>query len=472
MTHRKNKLYFVSSIILLLISITSLIGIGWQLNVVQYWLSRANGLKANIIVDTKGVQGNLHRSWQNLAQGGESFDYSFTPVNSKIKALEPEYIRIDHVYDFNDVVSRGSGGNLVFSWVKLDRLIREIESTGAKPFISLSYMPQALNNGDLTGLPYSWSEWQLVVFQTIQHISGKEGLNISDVYYEVWNEPDLFGQFKTYGDKNYLDLYYYAAKGASQVRNSQSFKIGGPATTKLYKNWVDTFMKFVSTNNLRLDFYSWHRYSYNPQDYLDDITEFDQLMRKYPQYTLKIERLITEWGPNSDLSTHNDNSLGAAHLIAVTAAQNAHIDRAFVFEVQDGLDPQGNAFWGRWGLLTHEKFGSTPKPRYYALEMLNRLGPDQLNVVGSGTWVKALAAKSLNGTTQVLLTNYDQLGRNTEIVPVTFQRLDSGQYELSKTFLGRKTETATVDIQTSQYGTEVIMAPNSVVLLELRRFAQ
>lgn len=472
MNRTKKKLYFVTSFILLAISVSSLIGIGLQLNVVQYWLSRASGQPASIVVDTKGVVGPLHRSWANLAQGGEAHDYSFTPVAAKVRALDPEYIRIDHVYDFNEIVGRDSAGNLTFSWSKLDRLIAEIQSTGAKPFISLTYMPSALNNGDLTGLPYRWEEWQLVVRKTIEHISGQGGLNIADVYYEVWNEPDLFGQFKTYGSKNYLDLYYYAAKGADQATNTQSFKFGGPATTRLYENWVNTFMQFVSSNNLRLDFYSWHRYSYNPQDYVDDVMEFDQLMRSFPKYALKVERHITEWGPNSDLSVHNDGALAAAHTIAVTAAQNAHIDRAFAFEVQDGLDPQSKAYWGRWGLLTHNQFGAVAKPRYYALAMLNQLGSDQLNAVGEGTWVRALAARAHNGSTQVLLTNYDPLGRNTETVPVTFQRLDPGQYELTKTYLGRKGGIEIVDITTPQFGTEVIMPPNSVVLLEFRRFAQ
>lgn len=468
----KKRLYFLTSFILLAISVSSLIGIGLQLNVVQYWLSRASGQPANIVVDTQGVVGPLHRSWANLAQGGESHEYSFAPVSAKIKAIGPEYIRLDHIYDFNNVVSRATDGTLAYSWGKLDRLIAEIQSTGAKPFISLTYMPSALNNGDLTGLPYRWEEWQQVVRRTIEHISGQAGLNIQDVYYEVWNEPDLFGQFKTYGPKNYLDLYYYAAKGADQAQNTQSFKFGGPATTKLYKNWVNSFMQFVSSNNLRLDFYSWHRYSYNPQDYVDDVMEFDQLMRSFPKYALKIERHITEWGPNSDLSPANDSALAAAHTVAVTAAQNAHIDRAFAFEVQDGLDPQGKAYWGRWGLLTHNQFGAVAKPRYYALAMLNQLGPDQLNVVGEGTWVKALSSRALNGSVQVLLTNYDPAGRNTETVPVTFQRLEQGQYELTKTYLGRKSVIEVIEIATPQYGLELAMPPNSVVMLELRRFAQ
>src|SRR3972149_1571123 len=52
--------------------------------------------------------------------------------------------------------------------------------------------------------------WQNLAQKTVEHVSGKAGLNLSNVYYEVWNEPDLFGGYKVYGGKNYLDLYSHS----------------------------------------------------------------------------------------------------------------------------------------------------------------------------------------------------------------------------------------------------------------------
>ena len=80
-----------------------------------------------------------------------------------------------------------------------------------------------------------------MVQRTIEHYSGEKG--IANVYYEVWNEPDLFGKWTMGGNKDYKKLYLYASRGAQAARVSQTFKFGGPATTGLYKNWLDQFSR-------------------------------------------------------------------------------------------------------------------------------------------------------------------------------------------------------------------------------------
>src|SRR4030042_2787442 len=121
---------------------------------------------------------------------------------------------------------------------------------------ALSYMPPVISSGDIVSAPRDWNEWSLVVQRTIEHYSGN--MNVPEIAYEVWNEPDLFGQWKTYGEKNYLDLYRFAASGAGRAKVKQNFKLGGPATTAPYTAWTKNFLAFVSQNNLRLDFFSWH----------------------------------------------------------------------------------------------------------------------------------------------------------------------------------------------------------------------
>src|SRR5690606_5022795 len=128
--------------------------------------------------------------WRNLAQGGEDHNWRIGNLTEPVKTLKPEYIRIDHVYDFYDIV-QGTPGNITFDWTKFDLIIDDILATGAKPYIALSYMPPAISSGDILAYPVHWSDWQLVVQKTIEHLSGTR--KISDVYYEVWNEPDLFG---------------------------------------------------------------------------------------------------------------------------------------------------------------------------------------------------------------------------------------------------------------------------------------
>jgi len=175
------------------------------------FFSKAAPIKANITVDVKKIIGPLPSNWKALAQGGEEQGVRMlVNVVPQISALSPRYIRIDHIYDFYDVVSRDSQGNLLFNWDKLDATVCDIYRTGAKPFFSLGYMPYALSSdGSLISAPKNWEEWALLVQRTIERYSGKStrlcgqvtGDLLKDIYYEVWNEPDheTFGKWSLYG---------------------------------------------------------------------------------------------------------------------------------------------------------------------------------------------------------------------------------------------------------------------------------
>lgn len=451
--------------VLFIVSAALLLGVR-GFDIVREYISRANAEPANIVVDTNAVLGPLPRPWRHLAQGGEDHAWRLQPLVAQVKAIHPEYIRIDHVYDFYDIV-QGSPGNLTFNFSKLDSLIDDILATGAKPYISLSYMPSSVATGDIVSPPQRYEDWQLMVQRTVEHISGRRG--IQDVYYEVWNEPDLFGGWKYGGERNYLTLYEYAARGAQNARDVKAFKIGGPATTALYKNWFDALAKHAIQKNLRLDFISWHRYDTNINRYRQDMQEVQTWIENYPQLRPTIEFHITEWGHDSKNHTGYDTSYGAAHTAAGSIEMIGLINRAFIFEIQDGKDPEGKPNWGRWGLFTHRDHGAQPKPRYRALTIMELLGPERVQLLGKGTFVKALAAKVNDITFQVLLANFDPRGTNVEVVPVTFQNLQPGKYQVSKIFLNKQKEVTEVDVPESTLQLTVQMGVSEVALVQITK---
>ncbi len=371
-------------------------------------------------------------------------------------------IRLDHLYDFYITVSRNNNA-LVYDFSKLDKIVTEIRSLKATPFISLSYMPSVLNS-DLTGAPSSYNEYQQVVRATIEHISGKNGLNIPHVYYEVWNEPDLFGQWKTYGDKNYLNLYQAASLGASSAVNTQSFKLGGPGTTKLYKNWILNLVDYIHQNNLRLDFISWHNYSLDPYSYKQDTDQLKSWLSSSAKINPDLEIILSEWGPNSANDPLYDNAGGAAHLVSSLSMMLPTIDRAFIFEIQDGQGPA--QFWQRWGLFTHSSFGVAAKPRAEVIPLLNQLGPQQLAVDGQGSWVNAIATKT-DTSLSLLVSNFDPENLHAETVPLTINSLPSGSYRLTQTYLGKQPTTNRVEVTPSPLNLSLPLPPNSVLLLTL-----
>jgi len=426
--------------------------------------SEATGKKATIVVEADKEIGPMPRMWNNFSQGGESHDGMLTAAIKPMQALSPDYVRIDHIYDFYDVV-KNENGRLKFNWTKLDREVEAILKMGAKPFLALSYMPPALGS-DITGKPDNWDQWQEVVRATIEHYSGKQNKNIDKVYYEVWNEPDLFGNWKAWGDKNYLDLYRQTTIAADNAVNVQSFKLGGPATTGMYRNWIEAMFKMVNEEGLRFDFVSWHRYSLNPEQFKKDVEELSRLLAVYPRLALK-EKVVSEWGLDSENNPGYDDNLGAAHTVASVIEMIGAVAKAFSFEIKDGLNPENKTFWGRFGMISHEDTGLVLKPRYQAFKWLNDLGETRLYLSGEGSFVKATAARK-NKDVQVYLVNYDKSGRHQETVPVIIKNLLPGNYEMIRESFDGTKESALVKITNGTWVGQVIMPANEIVRLTLK----
>lgn len=445
----------------------------------QYF-SRATSIRANIVVDAKKISGPFPDRFKALAQGGEDPNPQFFDnVVPQIAELYPKYIRLDHIYDFYEVVSKDNNGNLSLNFEKLDQMVCRIYQTGAKPFFSLGYMPSVLSeDGSLIGKPKNWSEWSYLVQKTIERYSGQKtvlpcGINYpywrTDIYYEVWNEPDLesFGKWHYSGSKNYLELYFYSVKGAENARDVFPFKIGGPVTTALYKNWIQRFLDYAILNNLRVDFLSWHHYSKKTNDYVDDVIKLNKWLAENPKYYKysALPKIISEWGYDSEKNPIADTQVGAAHSLAsIRNFINANVDLAFLFEIKDG--PNGAS----WGLLDYQ---GNKKPRWYALQMLNSLSGNRIMIDGEGTYVSGLASIDENKISLVLV-NYDINEKNIEAVPVRFKNLEDGKYRLTKKYLDGRTDIQ-LNLQTINneiflnQERSIIMRPNEIILLELEK---
>lgn len=424
----------------------------------------AAGVPANIIVDTASPQGNIPSSlWQNLSQGGEEPKDMIGPVAPLLARLQPEVIRIDHLFDFYNV-DHGGG---VYDFSGLDIAIASILKTGAVPMLSLSYTTNSQSvTGQNAGQPKDWNQWYALVKATAHRYSVEK--NIKGIYYEVWNEPDLFGSWKYNRDPNYSTLYIKSAQAVADGAGNSVYKIGGPAITAYYSNWIKSLFRTASSNRIRLDFISWHKYSKKPQDYLNDFENLNSILADYPQY-FDIERIITEIGPNSDPDPWYDSSDSGVHLISLATQLSGKIHRLFSFEPVDGPTSRSSNSSG-WGMITH---GGTPKPRYNAMLFLNLLTGLRLASTGDGSWVTSLS--SVKGSKiQSLIVNYDLNRSHTESVPLTFQNLIPGNYTLKFSYYpARSVSSKTVNVANTslilQNDPNLLLSPNMAVLVELTK---
>ncbi|MCX8009079.1 MAG: hypothetical protein N3A54_05280 [Patescibacteria group bacterium] len=427
-----------------------------------YTILRASGTAANIVVDTNVVLEPVDTNFlRAFAQGGEEATDMIAPIVQEVRALRPRIIRIDHIYDYYNVVGR-NGSELTFDWSRLDQAVNSILATGAKPMLALSYMPSVIaKDGNIINPPNDWNEWATVVQRTIEYYSGRSNRNISGMYYEVWNEPDLaqFGGWKLSGEKNYLILYRYAAIGAQNAKNVQPFSLGGPSTTGLYRNWI---VSLASSGN-RVDFFSWHSYIMDPKQFERDQKNLTEWLLPFPRYVL-LPKFVTEFGFTGAKDSRYNTMFAAAHMAAVTRQIiSGGPTYLFTFQLKDGPNQENG-----WGILTHETQGKKPKPRYFVPNFLQIMDGNRLFVTGEGTWTSAFATIRDN-TIRLLLVNFNHQNSRSETVPITFVNLEPGTYSYRERFLLGRDITLTETITDTQLKKQIFLPVNSVAIIELKK---
>lgn len=459
---QKQFIYFV-------IALIALAAVIFFQDRIQKLFSRAAPIPANIVVDTQKITGPIVQNWSAFAQGGEEPPPMLSSVVTKMKVLSPKYIRIDHIYDSYSVVQKNSNG-FTYDFSRLDKTVDDIIATGASPFFSLSYMPPSFtSSGSVIDAPNNWNDWKNLVKATIERYSGKNNRNLTDIYYEVWNEPELpqFGSWKLSGYKDYRLLYYNAAVAADEAKNVNRFFLGGPGVGSYYPEWITDLVKYISQNNLRFDFYSWHRYTKKPDEYIKDSNNIKKLISDFPPYA-KIPIILSEWNIESENKEINNTNTAAAFTVTTAINFGQNIDLGFAFEVKDGPPPGG----GKWGLITHEK-GQPPlstKPRYKAFAALSQLKGNRLSLTGEGTYISALSSKSDNAIF-VIISNYDIADKNTENVPITFTGLTPSSYKLKYSYILDNNSGTYELVSTRGSITKTFtMLPNTILLLKLTPF--
>ena len=138
-------------------------------------------------------------------------------------------------------------GIAIYDWSTTDRIFDTYLAAGAKPFVEIGFMPQALSSkpepyhptwipgakNELYSIgwsypPSDYAKWGELVYQWVRHVVQKYGRGeAASWYWEVWNEPDISYWHGT--PEEFDRLYDYAANGVK--RALPEARVGGPATT-------------------------------------------------------------------------------------------------------------------------------------------------------------------------------------------------------------------------------------------------
>jgi hypothetical protein len=456
-----------NKILKLLIPLISLPIIVLAALTIQQITSKASYKPANIIVDINNLTVPILESFSCFAQGGEEPPPMLVNTIDKMKNLNPKYVRLDHIYDSYDIV-KFENNEYKFDFKKLDETVDHIIQMGAKPFFSLTYMPRIFNqNNSLIDPPDNWQNWKNLVQNTIEHYSGIENKNISGIYYEVWNEPELvqFGKWNIDGGKDYRILYYHSALASKDAKNTQIYYFGGPAVGSFYPKWIDHFLSYASQNKLRVDFYSYHRYHKNPEIFMQDITKIRNIINQHQSFK-NLPIVISEWGIESDNLDINNSNAAAAFSINTISKISDYINLACNFEIKDGPPPSG----GKWGLYTHENSENplSPKPKQKAFYALSKLKGKRAYLIGDNQYISAIASYDSQKTV-IIISNYDLTNTHYENFPITITGLTPSTYNLSYEYpLDGRKETTELVSTNGNISKNFSLSPNTILIIEIQ----
>jgi xylan 1,4-beta-xylosidase len=293
-----------------------------------------------------------------------------------------------------------------FDFAGVDRVYDRMLWLGLRPVVELGFMPRDLAaDPDATVFDYravvppprDWSEWGRLVEELAGHLVARYGIEeVAGWGFEVWNEPNL--ELFWSGDQaDYLRLYEEAARALKSV--DPRLRVGGPATAAA--GWVADFARFVCERGVPVDFLSTHICGDLPLDVA--ATAAGSGLAGVPVWW-------TEWGVSpTHFAEVNDLAFGAPFVLSGMAAAMDRAEHLSCWVVSDHFEELGRPprlFHGGFGLLT---MGNLRKPRFWALRMLQLLGPERVAVDvagdGAGSLVQALAARDAEGGAQLLVWN-------------------------------------------------------------------
>jgi xylan 1,4-beta-xylosidase len=309
---------------------------------------------------------------------------------------------------------------LLYSFFNSDRIIDFLLSIDVRPFVELSFMPEALASGGKTVFHYrgnvtplrDYRQWAELIDRLVRHWVDRYGVTeVRKWFFEVWNEPNLKA-FWTGTRRDYFRLYRETVRAIKNI--DAGLPVGGPATA--HDEWIEEFVEFCDRQRLPADFISTHHY---PTDALvDPGTDTDtqlahsrrSIMRQWAQDTKRRAAgrpvYYTEWNASSNPRDPLHDRPYTAAFIVKTALEASGIADGYGFWTFTDLFEENYfpsmPFHGGFGLLT---IHGIAKPAYRAFELLHALGDERLMVDGIHPTVDAWVTRGRRGVT-VVMTNH------------------------------------------------------------------
>lgn len=386
--------------------------------------------------------------WEEMFGSGRAALVMRTAYQNDLAAVKAitdlKYLRFHAIlHDELGVYNEDEHGNPVYNFTYVDQIYESLLAQGLRPVVEISFMPKklAFNPDDLhpfwykqnVSPPKSMERWDDLIRAFAQNLVEHFGIDeVSQWYFEIWNEPniDFWGGIPR--RESYFDLYAHSARALKSV--SPRLRVGGPATAAAA--WVPEFLNYAAENHVPVDFVSSHGYDDEPVERLlgkdqplrdKDIIQEDRTCAAVAKVHKQIDAsptphlplLWTEWNVPGKDQLRDTPYVGPALAEAIRTC-DGHVNMLSFWTFSDVFEEGGPAqrpFQGQFGLRAT---GGINKPSFYDFALLHQLGTERI----ANPSHDAIVARLNDGSLAIALWNLasvDEQAGSTSAHHVTVQ---------------------------------------------------
>ena len=309
-----------------------------------------------------------------------------------------KYVRFHAIFqDENGIYDEDAQGNPIYNFSYVDQIYDGLLAHGIKPFVEISFMPKKLAASPVLHAfwykpspspPKDYTKWDGLITAFAQHLLSHYGIDeLSQWYFEVWNEPNIDFWAGEPKQATYFELYDHTARALKAV--NPRLRVGGPATAQAA--WADAFIQHVVSANVPADFVSSHVYG---NDRAQDVFGTNEVIPRDKMVCRAVKKVHDQikasarpslpliWSEfNASYANEPDitDAVFMAPWLADTIRQcDGLVDVMSYWTFSDVFEEQGvvkQPFYGGFGLVAN---GGLPKPSYNAFKILHFLGDHRL----------------------------------------------------------------------------------------------
>jgi len=381
----------------------------------------------HIAVDGNAPAHPFPHFWEQMFGSGRaslSLRASYRHDMHEVKGVTDfRYVRFHGILDRDvGVYTVDAQGRPDYNFTYVDQIYDGLLQQGVRPFVELSFMPPDMASrqqsmgfwyNPIVAPPKEWALWSDLIRRFAQHLVARYGIDeVSQWYFEVWNEPNGTFWGGDPREATYFQLYDLTARALKSV--SPRLRVGGPATAQAA--WVPAFIRYCATHHVPADFVSTHVYGDDTAENVfgtqEKITRRDMVIRAVrkvhqevkasPMPALPIifsEFNATYTGTEVDVT---DSPYIGPWLANTIRACDGLVDSLSYWTFSDVFEEGGVAkspFHGGFGLIAA---GGIPKASFNDFKLLHMLGDERLAASSDS----ALVTRRADGTLAIAVWNY------------------------------------------------------------------